>query len=223
MGNCHVEGEGSRHIVGMSRCLWRSNDGDCVTPVCVCMYVCMHMHDVRYVCTNQKRSRHTTHAYTHTTPDWNNAYTAYLSHLDISDHQKIFLYQTKTTWVNTTAFSKFWFHLVVVKKILNLLSPMWKCNSVKVSVHNPTTWKRMRKKGIQGRIPRWKPFLTRKNTKPRLTFEPHGFWENIPWTDETKTELFWCKNKDGDVKTPALNDSKETKSRFWIRIVKVWT
>lgn len=194
-----------------------------VSPQCV--YVCMYAHAWCAICVHEPEAfqTHNPRIHPHYTRLKQRLHSIFVTLRYFRSSNIFFLYQTKTTWVNTTAFSKFWFHLVVVKKILNLLSPMWKCNSVKVSVHNPTTWKRMRKKGIQGRIPRWKPFLTRKNTKPRLTFEPHGFWENIPWTDETKTELFWCKNKDGDVKTPALNDSKETKSRFWIRIVKVWT
>ena len=41
MANCHVEGEGSHHVASMSRCLWRSNDGDRVTSVCVCVCVCL--------------------------------------------------------------------------------------------------------------------------------------------------------------------------------------
>lgn len=44
MATCHVEGEGSHHVAGMSRCLWRSNDGDRVTAVCACVYWCVYMH-----------------------------------------------------------------------------------------------------------------------------------------------------------------------------------
>ncbi len=63
--------------------------------------------------------------------------------------------------------------------------------SIKVSVHDSTIRKRLGKNGIHGRVPRQKPFLTKKNTKACLTFTkkyldyPQDFWANILWTDET--------------------------------------
>ncbi len=47
-----------------------------------------------------------------------------------------------------------------------------------------------------GRVPRQKPLLSKKNIKARLSFarkhldDPQDFWENTLWTDETKVELF---------------------------------
>uniref|UniRef100_A0A9J7XSH0 Transposase Tc1-like domain-containing protein n=1 Tax=Cyprinus carpio carpio TaxID=630221 RepID=A0A9J7XSH0_CYPCA len=64
--------------------------------------------------------------------------------------------------------------------------------SVKGSVHDSTIRKRLGKNSIQGRVPRQKPLLTKKNTKTCLTFAkkyldyPLDFWANILWTDATK-------------------------------------
>ena len=80
MANCHVEGEGSHHVAGMSRCLWRSNDGDRVTSVCEC--VLMHIVCICVlvsICTCMMRAcacatnasdRQPTHAHTNHTLDW---------------------------------------------------------------------------------------------------------------------------------------------------------
>ncbi|GAA6067193.1 uncharacterized protein LOC117533128 [Tachysurus ichikawai] len=72
------------------------------------------------------------------------------------------------------------------------------------------------KNGLDGRVTRPKPLLSKKNIKARLRFarkhlddpqdfwedDPQDFWENTPWSDETKVELFgrcvsryiWCKS-----------------------------
>ncbi len=68
--------------------------------------------------------------------------------------------------------------------------------SIKASVHDSTTRKRLGKNSIHGRVPRQKPSLTKKNTKAHLTFAkkylnyPQDIWGNTLWTDETKEELF---------------------------------
>lgn len=117
-----------------------------VSPQCV--YVCMYAHAWCAICVHEPEAfqTHNPRIHPHYTRLKQRLHSIFVTLRYFRSSNIFFLYQTKTTWVNTTAFSKFWFHLVVVKKILNLLSPMWKCNSVKVSVHNPTTWKRMRKK-----------------------------------------------------------------------------
>ncbi|KAG2456550.1 TCB1 transposase, partial [Polypterus senegalus] len=65
-----------------------------------------------------------------------------------------------------------------------------------ISVHESTTLKILNKKGAHGRTPRRKPLLSKKNNAELLKFVkehldiPQWYWENVLWSDETKTELF---------------------------------
>ena len=66
--------------------------------------------------------------------------------------------------------------------------------------------KRPNTNSLFGRVPRRKPFLTKKNMAAQLRFETlhlnktQDFWNNVPWTDETKAEMsgdnaqfyIWC-------------------------------
>lgn len=60
-----------------------------------------------------------------------------------------------------------------------------------ICVHETTVHKTLDKQGVYGRTPQWKPLLTTKNTAAKEHADtPHGYWQNVLWTDETKTELF---------------------------------
>ena len=52
------------------------------------------------------------------------------------------------------------------------------------------------KNGIHGRVPRWKPLLTKTEHKSPSNIchldNPRDYWGNILWTDEAKVELLVC-------------------------------
>ncbi len=81
-------------------------------------------------------------------------------------------------------------HMALCEKVFKELQAS--LASVKVSVHDSTIRKRLGKNGLHDRVPRWKPLLSKKNIKARLSFarkhldDPQDFWENTLWTDETK-------------------------------------
>ena len=64
-----------------------------------------------------------------------------------------------------------------------------------ISVDESTIGKTLNKKCVQGRTPRNKPLLSKKNIGAGLKFAkeldvPQRYWQNITWTDETTVELF---------------------------------
>ncbi|KAG2465172.1 TCB1 transposase, partial [Polypterus senegalus] len=64
------------------------------------------------------------------------------------------------------------------------------------SVSDRTIRRRLSQSGLHGRQPRRTPLLKTNHKNARLEFaklhvdKPQRFWENVLWTDETKTELF---------------------------------
>ncbi len=72
--------------------------------------------------------------------------------------------------------------------------------SIKVSVHDSTTRKRLGKNGIHRRVPSQKPLLTKKNTKgsshisqkisKKYLDYPQDFWANNLWTEVTNVYFF---------------------------------
>ncbi|KAG5841945.1 hypothetical protein ANANG_G00172420 [Anguilla anguilla] len=85
--------------------------------------------------------------------------------------------------------------------------------SAKVSVHESTIRKRLLKNGIHGRVARRKPLLTKRNINARLTIakkpqdDPQALWDvvwnNVPWADESKVELF---GRHGSRDFPVMED-----------------
>lgn len=64
------------------------------------------------------------------------------------------------------------------------------------SVSTQTIRNRLREMGFNGRRPRRKPFINKKNQLKRLNFardhlsKPMTFWDNVLWSDESKINLF---------------------------------
>ncbi len=101
--------------------------------------------------------------------------------------------------------------------------------SIKVSVHDSTIRKRLEKNSIQGRVPKQKTFMTKNNTKARLTFAkiyldyPQDLWVNILWTDETNVELsgkcvsryIWHKTTQHFIKRTSYQQSNMVVVVWW--------
>ena len=69
------------------------------------------------------------------------------------------------------------------------------------SLHVTTISRILHMSGLQGRVARRKPFLTKKNIQARLNFakkyiqSPNTMWKNVLWSDETKVEIFGHNTK----------------------------
>uniref|UniRef100_A0A9J7YL83 Transposase Tc1-like domain-containing protein n=1 Tax=Cyprinus carpio carpio TaxID=630221 RepID=A0A9J7YL83_CYPCA len=89
-------------------------------------------------------------------------------------------------------------------------------SSVKVSVHDSTIRKRLDKNGLQGRVPRRKPLLSKKNIKAHLSFarkhsdDPQDFWENTLWTSVhyLKLKRTWVLQQNNDPKHTSKSNSE---------------
>ena len=74
-------------------------------------------------------------------------------------------------------------------------------DTVDVKVNESTIRKRLNKFNFHGRCGRRKPLLWKRNMKARLKFtrenvdKDQDFWNNVLWTDESKTELFGHQNR----------------------------
>ena len=70
-----------------------------------------------------------------------------------------------------------------------------------VSVHKSTIRKTLNKNGVDRRMARRNPLLSKKNIATRLKFakehldDPEGYWKKVLWTDEVKVEGFGFNEK----------------------------
>lgn len=70
-----------------------------------------------------------------------------------------------------------------------------------VSVSSSTVRRTLHDNGMYGRVPRKKPFISKKNKRLRLEYankhqnESISFWNNVLFSDESKFEIFGKKNR----------------------------